>query len=222
MRGRKLKLGLPEVAAVIDERHAKERDARNKNRLLAIKLAARGEHTSAEIADFCGIARGHLFRWMKTVREEGLEGLLKRGKPGPKEGTCRGMSPSVTAELAAKLAAGDFVSAVAAMRWLKESHGLECPYQSVWRWLKKAGGKNWCLCPNPPPRQSRNWTSRGKLLSEIFPPGDGGGLIGQPNGFRFVAFEIAVAGNLIGFGVAQPPGLEIDLVKLRRGGSHRW
>ena len=84
MRGRKL--GLPEVAAVIDGRHAKERDARNKNRLLAIKLAARSEHTSAEIAGFCGIARGHLFRWMKTVREEGLEGLLKRGKPGPKEG----------------------------------------------------------------------------------------------------------------------------------------
>ena len=48
MRGRKLQLGLPEVAAVIEERHAKERDARNKNRLLAIKLAARGEHTSAE------------------------------------------------------------------------------------------------------------------------------------------------------------------------------
>ena len=147
MRGRKLKLGQPEVAAVIDERHAKERDARNKNRLLAIKLAARGEHTSAEIADFCGIARGHLFRWMKTVREEGLEGLLKRGKPGPKEGTCRGLSPSVAAELAAKLAAGDFVSAVAAMRWLKESHGLERPYQSVWRWLKKAGGV--LLVPRP-------------------------------------------------------------------------
>ena len=148
MRGRKLKLGLPEVAAVIDGRHAKERDARNKNRLLAIKLVARGEHTSAEIADFCGIARGHLFRWMKTVREEGIEGLLKRGKPGPKEGACRGLSPSVAAELAAKLAAGDFVSAVAAMRWLKQAHGLERPYQSVWRWLKKAGG-GVLLVPRP-------------------------------------------------------------------------
>jgi transposase len=95
----------------------------------------------------CGIARGHFFRWMKTVREEGLEGLLKRGKPGPQEGTCRGLSPSVAAELAAKLAAGDFVSAVAAMRWLKEAHGLERPYQSVWRWLKKAGGV--LLVPRP-------------------------------------------------------------------------
>ena len=139
MRGRKLQLELPEVAAVIEERHAKERDARNKNRLLAMNLDARVEHASAVIADICGIARGHLFRWMKTVREEGLDGLLKRGKPGPKEGACRGLSPSVAAELAAKLAAGDFVSAVAAMRWLKEAHGLERPYQSVWRWLKKGG-----------------------------------------------------------------------------------
>ena len=49
MRGRKLKLGLPDVAAVIDGRHAKERDARNKNRLLSIKLVARGEHASAQI-----------------------------------------------------------------------------------------------------------------------------------------------------------------------------
>ena len=150
MRG--CKLGLPEVAAVIDGRHAKERDARNKNRLLAIKLVARGEHTSAEVAGFCGIARGHLFRWMKTVREEGLEGLLKRGKPGPKEGACRGLSPSVAAELAAELAAGDFVSAVAAMRWLKHAHGLERPYQSVWRWLKKREEFCWCRAPVTPKR----------------------------------------------------------------------
>lgn len=163
MRGRKLKLGLPEVAAVIEARHTKERDARNKNRLLAVKLAARGEHTSAEIADLCGIARGHLFRWMKTVREEGLDGLLKRGKPGPQEGTCRGLSPSVATELAAKLAAGDFVSAVAAMRWLKEAHGLERPYQSVWRWLKKAGGV--LLVPRP------SHSKKDPAAAERFRPG---------------------------------------------------
>jgi transposase-like protein len=139
MRGRKLKLGLPEVAAVIEARHTKERDARNKNRLLAVKLAARGEHTSAEIADLCGIARGHLFRWLKTVRKEGLDGLLKREKPGPAEGSCRGLSPSVASELAAKLAAGDFVSAVAAMRWLKEAHGLDRPYQRRLAMAKKSG-----------------------------------------------------------------------------------
>ena len=147
MGRQKLKLGLPEVAAVIDERYAKEREARNKIRLLAVKLAAGGEHTSAEIAEFCGVARGHLFRWLKALREGGIEGLLQRAKPGPKLGSCRRLSPQVASEMAAKLAAGDFVSAVAAQRWLKEAHGLDRPYQSVWLWLKKAGGV--LLVPRP-------------------------------------------------------------------------
>lgn len=147
MPGRKLKLGLPEVAAGIEKRYAKERDGRRKNRLLAVKLVARGDHTSAQIADLCGIARGHLFEWLKTLREEGLEALLDYGKPGPKEGTRRGLSAAVAAELEAKLASGEFVSAVAAMRWLKEAHGVERPYQTVWRWLKKAGGV--LLVPRP-------------------------------------------------------------------------
>jgi len=49
------------VAAGIEKWHAKERNGRRKNRLLAIKLVVRGEHTSAQIADLSGIARGHLF-----------------------------------------------------------------------------------------------------------------------------------------------------------------
>ena len=105
----KLKLGLPEVAATIGRRHAKERDAWCKNRLLAIKLAAAGEHTAAEVADLCGITRGHLFEWIKTVRQGGLDALLVRGKRGPREGTCRGLDPAAAAGLKEKLAAGDFL-----------------------------------------------------------------------------------------------------------------
>src|SRR2546425_11728185 len=99
MAGRKLKLGRPKVAWIIDERHAREPDGWRKTRLLAVKLASRGEMTSGQIADFCGIARGHLFVWMKIVREQGLEALLKRGKPGPKEGGCRGVKPEGVQEL---------------------------------------------------------------------------------------------------------------------------
>jgi transposase len=147
MAGRKLKLGAPEVAEGIEKRYAKERDGRRKNRLLAIKLVARGEHTSAEIADLCGIARGRLFVWLETLRRGGLEALLDYGKPGPKQGTRRGISATVATELEAKLAAGEFVTAVAAQRWLREAHGVERPYQTVWRWLKKAGGV--LLVPRP-------------------------------------------------------------------------
>jgi transposase len=138
MGGRKLRLGIAEVAAIIDERHAKERDARKKNRLLAVKLAARGEHTSAEVADLCGIARGYLFEWLKRVRKEGLEALLEWERPGPKEGSRRGLSAEVAAEFEARLAEGKFVTGVAAMRWLKEEHGVDRPYKTVWRWFKKS------------------------------------------------------------------------------------
>jgi transposase len=136
----KLHLGIPEIAASIDLRHAKERNAWRKNRLLAVKLAARGEHTAAQVAEFCGIARGYLFEWIKTVREQGLEALLQRERPGPKPGAHRGFKPEAEAAFKAKLEAGEFITVVQAQRWLKEEHGVEKPYQTVWRWLKKAGG----------------------------------------------------------------------------------
>jgi len=43
MPGTKLQLGSPEVAAVIDARYAQEPDGWRKRRLLAVKLAAKGE-----------------------------------------------------------------------------------------------------------------------------------------------------------------------------------
>ena len=140
MPGRKLKLNNPEVAAGIDERHASEADGWRKTRLLAVKLAARGASTAAEIGDLCGIARGHVFVWLSIVREHGLEALLERGQPGPKEGTCRGVKTKVIEQLKGKLAAREFANAEQARRWLQKAHGIERPYASVWNWLKKFGG----------------------------------------------------------------------------------
>ena len=140
MPGRKLRLKKPEVAARIDELHAQEPDGWRKTRLLAVKLAARGESTSEEIADLCGIARGHLFVWLSIVRERGLEALLERGKPGPQAGSCRGVTPKILEQLKTKLQAHEFANAQQARRWLKKAHGIDRPYASVWNWLKKFGG----------------------------------------------------------------------------------
>ena len=133
-------MGSPAVAAVIDARYAAEPDGWRKRRLLAVKLAARGAHTSAAVAELCGIARSHLFVWLRRVREAGLEALLARAKPGPREGTRRGVPPKVMKALAARLAAHEFASAEQARRWLKDKHGIERPYGTVWSWLKKAKG----------------------------------------------------------------------------------
>lgn len=147
MPGTKLKLRCPEVAAVIDALHSKEPDGWRKNRLLAIKLAARGESTAAEIADLCGVARGYLFKWIRAAREGGIEALLTRDKPGPKKGSHRGIAPEIIAELEAKLRANDFVTAVHAQRWLEQTHGIKRPYNTVWLWLKKFKGV--LLVPRP-------------------------------------------------------------------------
>ena len=140
MPGTTLKLGSPKVAAEIDERYAKEPDGWRKRRLLAVKLAAKGEYTSAEVAELCGVARSHLFVWLRRVREDGLEALLERGKPGPSEGTRRGVAPEVMEALGARLAGHQFASAEQARRWLKKEHGIERCYGTVWSWLKKAKG----------------------------------------------------------------------------------
>ena len=140
MPGPKLKLADPELATRIDELYAREPDGRSKTRLLAMKLVAHGQHSSAAVAELCGISRGRLFIWLKTFQDEGLEALLQRDQPGPVPGTCRGVPAKVRAALAAKLGAHDFANAEQARRWLKKEHGIERPYTTVWTWLKKCGG----------------------------------------------------------------------------------
>jgi transposase len=140
MAGTILKLGRPEVAAIIDERYAREPDGWRRRRMLAVKLAAKGEYTSAEVAELCGISRSRLFVWLGCVRQGGLEALLEREKPGPKAGTCVGVKPEVITALAERLAANQFASAEQARRWLHEEHGIRRPYNTVWNWLKKSHG----------------------------------------------------------------------------------
>lgn len=152
MAGKTLKLGRPDAAAVIDERYAREADGWRKRRLLAVKLAAKGEYTSAEVAELCGVTRTYLFEWLKVVRERGLEALLDRGKPGPKEGTVRGVQPKVMDALREKLLTHTFASAQAARRWLKKEHGIQKPYKTVWNWLKKCHG----VLRVPRPSHSKN------------------------------------------------------------------
>ena len=140
MPGRKLKLGCPEIAEVIDQRHREEPDAAKKNRLLAVKMAARGENTAAEIAELCGISRGHLFEWIKLVREGGLEALLTDRKRGRPEGWRKKIPACVMEQFHQKLADHEFTTLEDARRWLWEEHGLDLHYNRVWYWAKKLKG----------------------------------------------------------------------------------
>ncbi|MDB6133275.1 MAG: hypothetical protein JWM59_1518 [Verrucomicrobiales bacterium] len=157
MAGARLHLDLPEVTGVIDKMHAAEREGWRKTRLLAVKLAARGTCTSAEVADLCGIARGHLFRWIAAVRQGGIAALLTRGVRGRRAEGPRGPAPETHAELLRRLEAGEFITVRHARRWLQGKDGVVRPCSTVWSWLKKAGG----VLPAPRPAHSRLWALKG-------------------------------------------------------------
>jgi len=140
MARKTLKLGCPEVARVIDEKHREEKPGWRKDRLLAIKLAARGEHTAAEIAETVGMARSQVFAFVKAVREGGLEAIWEKSRGGRPEGDRKGVPEEVSAEFGRKLAGNEFATLQDARRWLREEHGLEVAYQRVWYWAKKLGG----------------------------------------------------------------------------------
>ena len=149
MLGTTLKLGSPEVAAVIDGRYAAEPDGWRKRRLLAVKLAAKGAHASAEVAELCGIARSHLFVWLKRVREEGLAARLVRAPPGPRAGLRRGVPPKVRPALVARLEAQELAGAEQARRWRREQPGIGRRQGTVWSWRKKARGVRRVPRPRP-------------------------------------------------------------------------
>lgn len=140
MAGRKLKLGCPEVAAVINEKHRREKLGWRKDRLLAIKLAASGEHTGQQIAELCGLSRSKIFELLKAVREGGLEAIWERNPGGRPEGWRKGVSAEVMKEFQAKLANHEFTTLQDARRWLESKHGIDASYQRVWYWAKKLGG----------------------------------------------------------------------------------
>jgi transposase len=149
--GKTLKLDRPEVAGIIDEKHRVEKPGWRKDRLLAIKLAARGEHTAAEIAEIAGMARSQVFAFVKAVREGGLEAIWEKSRGGRPEGDRKGIPGEVSAEFGRKLVGHEFAALQDARRWLRQEHGLEVAYQRVWYWAKKLGG----VLRVPPPSHSR-------------------------------------------------------------------
>jgi transposase len=140
MRTRQIVLGRPDLSGEIEVRYRNETDVRSKVRLLCIKLAATGEYTSEQVAEICGKSQSAIFVWFKAFRENGFEGLLERRKPGPDEGSFRGVPASVVEELKKGVESGRWTTAEAARRWLKEKHQISRPYVTVWQWLKKLGG----------------------------------------------------------------------------------
>jgi transposase len=147
MARRTTKLGCPDVARIIDRKHKAEPPGWRKDRLLAIKLASKGENTGQEIADLCGMSLAQVTSLIKAVREGGLPAIWEKKSGGRPEGWRKGVTQQVTREFEAKLEGNEFVTLQDACRWLKEDHGIDASYNRVWYWAKKCNGV--LLVPRP-------------------------------------------------------------------------
>jgi hypothetical protein len=129
-------LGRPELAAEVERRWRAGGSKREVERLQAVRLALKGEHTLAEIGAAVGRARSRVAEWMKTVRTEGLAALL-----GKHQG--RGRAPRVQGrawtELRKGVRRGRWKRAVETQAWLAQRHGVALSLNGMRYWLKKAG-----------------------------------------------------------------------------------
>ena len=135
----RLKIVIDEkTKAEIEERYLKATDPRDKERLLAIRLASKGTHNFEEIAEVVGRARSGIQIWFKAFIEGGIEGLLKRKKAPGKESPLQ--DETILAALREGLKAGRWRTVGQITQWLKNEYGIERKTPSVYYWVGKSKG----------------------------------------------------------------------------------
>ncbi len=119
--GKTFQFGRPELAEEVERRWDQGGSKREMERLQAVRLAMKGEHTLEAIGEAVGRARSRIGEWMKIVREEGLAALLQRHQG-------RGRAPQVHgrafAELRKGVRRGRWKRALEAQHWLEQRYGL--------------------------------------------------------------------------------------------------
>jgi transposase len=127
----------PDLAKAITERLSTCQEVRDQERLLAMRLAASGQLTAAQIAEQLGISRRQFFNWVSALKAGGVEGLLARehgGGPAPR------VQGQALAEFQAGLAAGRWKRAKEIQQWLHDRHEVKLGLKGVYYWLGKLGG----------------------------------------------------------------------------------
>ncbi len=127
----------PELAAAVSAALAEVKDVQSHRRLLAMRLAASGEFTAAQIAEQIGVSRRQFFHWVNALKQGGVEQLLEREHGGGAPARVQG---KVLEELQAGLRAGRWKRAKEIQQWLEQSHNTRLSEKGVYYWLGKLGG----------------------------------------------------------------------------------
>ena len=115
------------VAAALD--HCQ--NMADQQRLLAMRLAASGQRTAAQIAKQLGISRRQFFNWVSALKAGGVEGLLARehgGGPAPR------VQGKLLEELQAGLKTGQWKRAKEIQQWLQSRHDVKLGLKGVYYW----------------------------------------------------------------------------------------
>jgi len=127
----------PELAQAVASALARCQDVGDQQRLLAVRLAASGQFTAAEIAQQLQISRRQFFNWIKALKTGGVEGLLQRCHGGGAQPQVR---DKVWEEFQEGLKSGRWKRAKEIQQWLAQRHQVKMGIHGVYYWLGKLGG----------------------------------------------------------------------------------
>jgi len=114
----------PELAVAVSRALAECEDVGLHRRLVAMRLAASGQFTAAQIAEQIGVSRRQFFHWVNALKAGGVERLLERDHGG---GRPARVSGAVLKELQAGLQAGRWKRAKEIQAWLRQRQSHATP-----------------------------------------------------------------------------------------------
>ena len=127
----------PDLAAAVTTALRDCQNVRAHQRLLAMRLAASGQFTAAQIAAQIGVSRRQFFHWVNALKAGGVAQLLARAHGG---GQPAQVSGNTLAELQAGLKEGRWKRAKEIQSWLHQRHETRLTVKGVYYWLGKLGG----------------------------------------------------------------------------------
>jgi transposase len=130
-------LNRPELAVAVMAALEDCKDVRSHQRLLAMRMAASGQFTAAQIAAQNGVSRRQFFHWINALKAGGVAQLLARDHGGGQPAQVRG---SALTELQAGLQTGRWKRVKEIQQWLQRRHGTKLTVKGVYYWLGKLGG----------------------------------------------------------------------------------
>ena len=130
-------LNRPDLAQAVADALADTTDVTAQQRLLAMRLAASGQLTAAQIAAQIGISRRQFFHWVRALKAGGVEQLPRRGHGGGPPAQVQG---GLLAEMQVGLREGRWKRAKEIQQWLAQRHRTTMGLSGVYYWLGKLGG----------------------------------------------------------------------------------